>query len=155
MCHSLTIAFPMGWQAPFDDDDLIPVYGFGDSTTHDTDVFSFNKRGWYNTLREGHVLTRHMVTPTLLPHTLAQRNHSMASPRLSRGTEILSVVSSCQVRDCTAAAATVQGRGDCASPLTGVWTPPVCGIVQARPALLPSSTKQHRLLVPVASTTFL
>lgn len=63
----------MAWQAPFDDDDLIPVYGFGDSTTHDTDVFSFNKRGWYNTLREGHVLTRHMVTPTLLPHTHSHR----------------------------------------------------------------------------------
>ncbi|KAL4324551.1 hypothetical protein GQ457_11G011930 [Hibiscus cannabinus] len=28
--------------APFDEDNLIPCFGFGDATTHDTDVFSFH-----------------------------------------------------------------------------------------------------------------
>ncbi|OMO98067.1 Zinc finger, RING-type [Corchorus capsularis] len=28
--------------APFDDDNLIPCFGFGDATTHDTEVFSFH-----------------------------------------------------------------------------------------------------------------
>lgn len=30
---------------PFDDDNLIPTYGFGDSTTNDEDVFSFHSNG--------------------------------------------------------------------------------------------------------------
>ncbi|KAJ9563244.1 hypothetical protein OSB04_008404 [Centaurea solstitialis] len=31
--------------APFDDDNLIPCFGFGDATTHDQDVFSFHDDG--------------------------------------------------------------------------------------------------------------
>jgi len=42
--HSSVVARTL---APFDDDELIPVYGFGDATTHDTDVFSFKRGGAY------------------------------------------------------------------------------------------------------------
>ncbi|XP_023738816.1 E3 ubiquitin-protein ligase RGLG4 isoform X1 [Lactuca sativa] len=31
--------------APFDDDNLIPCFGFGDSTTHDQEVFNFHEDG--------------------------------------------------------------------------------------------------------------
>ncbi|XP_071736100.1 E3 ubiquitin-protein ligase RGLG4 [Rutidosis leptorrhynchoides] len=31
--------------APFDDDNLIPCFGFGDATTHDQEVFSFHEDG--------------------------------------------------------------------------------------------------------------
>ncbi|PWA41344.1 ca(2)-dependent phospholipid-binding protein (Copine) family [Artemisia annua] len=31
--------------APFDDDNMIPCFGFGDATTHDQDVFSFHDDG--------------------------------------------------------------------------------------------------------------